>query len=172
VSDTQNNLRLNVGFIINQSKGYMREFPLEFPFIHIPPDLDLTDLSGSARVTRTGKGLLVQVKMHAQMMNECVRCLQGFPLLLDIEFTELYAFSADSSTDSELILPESGQIDLRPLVREEMLLAVPINPLCDPECKGLCPICGENRNETECDHDIEVIDPRLSVLKSLLNEEG
>jgi uncharacterized protein len=172
VSDTQNNLRLNVGFIINQSKGYMREFPLEFPFIHIPPDLDLTNLSGSARVTRTGKGLLVQVKMHAQTMNECVRCLQGIPLPLDIEFTELYAFSADSSTDSELILPESGQIDLRPLVREEMLLAVPINPLCDPECKGLCPICGENRNETECDHDIEVIDPRLSVLKSLLNEEG
>ena len=172
MSDTQNNLRLNVGFIINQSKGYMREFPLEFPFIHIPPDLDLTDLYGSARVTRTGKGLLVQVKMHAQMMNECVRCLQDFTLPLDIEFTELYAFSADSSTDSELILPESGQIDLRPLVREEMLLAVPINPLCDPECKGLCPICGENRNETECDHDIEVIDPRLSVLKSLLNEEG
>jgi uncharacterized protein len=172
VSDTQNNLRLNVGFIINQSKGYKREFPLEFPFIHIPPDLDLTNLSGSARVTRTGKGLLVQVKMHAQMMSECVRCLQDFPLPLDIEFTELYAFSADSNTDSELILPESGQIDLRPLVREEMLLAVPINPLCDPECKGLCPICGENRNEIECDHEIEVIDPRLSVLKSLLNKEG
>ena len=110
--------------------------------------------------------------MHALTMNECVRCLQDFPLPLDIEFTELYAFSAESKTDSELILPESGQIDLRPLVREEMLLAVPINPLCDPECKGLCPICGENRNETECDHEIETIDPRLSVLKSLLNEEG
>ena len=172
MSDPQNNLRLNVGFIINQSKGYSREFPFDFPFIHIPPDLDLITLSGSARVTRTGKGLLVQVKMHALIMNECVRCLQDFPLPLDIEFTELYAFSADAKTDSELILPESGQIDLRPLVREEMLLAVPINPLCDPECKGLCPICGENRNETECDHEIETIDPRLSVLKSLLNEEG
>jgi uncharacterized protein len=172
VSDKQNDLRLNVGFIINQSKGFTREFPFDIPFIHIPPDLDLITLSGSARVTRTGNGLLVQVKMHALMMNECVRCLQDFPLPLDIDFTELYVFNADAKTDSELILPESGRIDLRPLVREEMLLAVPINPLCDPECKGLCPICGENRNETECDHEIEAIDSRLAVLKSLLNEEG
>jgi len=53
-------------------------------------------------------------------------------------------------------------------VREYMLLEVPLNPLCKPDCKGLCPICGGNLNEEVCNHDAEVLDPRLAALKMLL----
>lgn len=168
---SQNQLRLNVGFLIGQTVGYSRDFLFDIPKIHIQPDLDLGDLSGVARITRTAQGLLVQAKMHAASQSECVRCLTAFHLPLDIDFAELYAFSAQSVTESGLILPEDAHIDLAPLVREYMFLEVPISPLCKPDCKGLCPVCGENRNETSCDHDHESIDPRLSALKSLLDKD-
>jgi uncharacterized protein len=94
--------------------------------------------------------------------------LSPFPQPLEIDFTELYAFSQRFATESELILPEDGHIDLEPLVREYMLLEIPISPLCKPDCKGLCPICGGNLNEEICNHDSDAIDLRLASLKSLL----
>jgi uncharacterized protein len=169
-SNSRNYLRLNVGFIIHQTVGYNRDFPIEIPRVHLPPDLDIIDLSGVARVTRTAQGLLVQARMSAKTVCECVRCLENFQQPLDIDFTELYAFTPNSMTESGLLLPETGQIDLAPLVREEMLLAIPINPLCSEDCKGLCPVCGENLNETTCNHEDETIDPRLAVLKTLLGK--
>jgi uncharacterized protein len=129
----------------------------------------LAGLVGSALVTRTSQGLLVEAGLHAQVSAKCVRCLADFSQSLEVDFTELYAFSADSVTDSGLRLPESGIIDIGPVVREEMLLAIPINSICSVDCKGLCPICGEDLNDTVCHHDAESIDPRLSVLKSLLD---
>jgi uncharacterized protein len=164
-------LRLNVGFVVHQSVGYNRDFSIDVDKIHLPPDLDLIDLSGTARVTRTPQGLLVQLKMGATVMAQCVRCLSDFQQRLSIDFTELYAFTQRSVTDSELILPEDGHIDLTPLVRECMLLEVPISPLCSSSCKGLCPVCGENLNETNCDHGLEGGDPRVNILKSLLDSE-
>jgi uncharacterized protein len=171
VSQSNNIFRLNVGFLINQSVGYSRDFLFESPHVHLSPDLDLNGLSGSTRITRTAQGLLVQVKMHATLLSQCVRCLKDFQLPLNNDFTELYAFSRSSMTDSDLLVPEDAHIDLGPLVREYMLLDVPISPLCSPGCKGLCPICGENLNDTTCNHDDDTIDPRLAVLRSLLDQK-
>jgi uncharacterized protein len=140
-------LRINVGFIIHETVGYTRDFPIEIPAIHLPPDLDLKNLRGNVRVTRTAQALLVQAAMQAEVPGECVRCLIDFEQTLDIDFTDLYAFTRAAMTDSGLLIPENGKIDLAPIVREEMLLAMPISPVCKPDCKGLCPICGENLNE-------------------------
>lgn len=170
---TNNNaLRLNVGFILPLSVGSSREFLFEYEQLQVAPDLDLKDVTGTARVTRTPKGLLLQLKMTARISAECVRCLSDFEQPLQIDFTEIYAFSDDSISDSGLILPESGVIDLAPLVRDYMLLEVPINPLCRIDCRGLCPVCGENLNENpEHHHAEEAMDPRLAVLKNL-KEKG
>lgn len=157
-------LRLNVGFIIHQTVGYSRDFPFEIPAIRLPPDLYLSDLIGMVRVTRTSQGLLVQAKLQARVAAECVRCLSEFQQLLEVEFSDLYAFTQASVTESGLILPENGKIDLAPIVRDEMLLAVPIKPLCRLDCKGLCPICGENQNETTCHHGDEYIEPGAGKL--------
>ena len=159
--------RLNVGFIIHETIGYSRDFPFEAAAVHLPPDLQLTDLDGMVRVTRTAQGLLVQVRMAASIPAQCVRCLEDFKQPLQINFAELYAFTPNSLTDSGLLVPESGKIDLAPLLREEMLLAVPISPICRENCLGLCPICGENLNRVQCRHEPEEIDPRLEVLKQL-----
>ena len=166
-----NSFRLNVGFLINKPVSYSRDFPFELQYTHLPPDLDLYKVSGSAKITRTAQGLLVLVKLQASVSAECVRCLKPFHQPLNIEFTELYAFSKKSATDAEFVLPEDAQINLEPLTREYMLLDVPISPLCQPDCKGLCPICGDNLNETTCDHKNEVIDPRLAALKSLIEKK-
>ena len=113
-----NLLRLNVGFLINQPVGYSRDFLFDIPHINLSDDLGLNNLSGSAQITRTSQGLLVQVKMLATLPSECVHCLIQYDQSLNTDFTELYAFSRKSVTESELLLPEDGHIDLFPLVRE------------------------------------------------------
>jgi len=169
VSNPRAPLRLNVGFIAHQGIGYSRDIDFSVPKLPLPPDQELRDLTGTARFTRTPQGLLSQVKMRATLYAECARCLTTFPLPLVIDFTELYAFAQKYVTESGLILPDDGNVDLEPLVQEYMLLEVPLNPLCKPDCKGLCPICGGNLNEEICDHDAEAVDPRLIALKKLLN---
>jgi uncharacterized protein len=162
-------LRLNVGFIIHETVGYSRDFPIEIDSIRIPPDLALNNLNGWVRVTRTAQGLLVQVKMTAEMPSECARCLEEFSLPLTVNYADLYAFNLNSVTESGLLVPETGKINLAPILREEMLLSVPISPTCKPNCKGLCPICGENLNLSPCNHEEQDIDPRLAGLRSLLD---
>jgi uncharacterized protein len=162
--------RFNVGFIVAEQNGYRREFPVEFSEVRLQ-DLELKDVAGSVTFTRTTQGLLTQVRMTAQYTSECMRCLEPFDLTLSPEFTEVYAFSKNSITDSGLILPETGQVDLEPLVREYMLLEIPIKPVCKLDCKGLCPVCGENQNEHTCQHEEETFDPRLSVLQTLLESK-
>jgi uncharacterized protein len=164
----RNPFRINVGFIIAESIGYSREFPLSFPRVRLQ-ELDLADVDGSVLFTRTSQGLLAQVSLSARAKTECMRCLDEFTIDLSTQFTELYYFLASSAEETGLILPETGQVDLGPLVREYMLLEVPIKPLCRPDCKGLCPICGESLNKTNCSHEDDSIDPRLSILKSLLD---
>jgi uncharacterized protein len=158
VTESHELLRLNVGFIVHQTIGYYRDFPFDVPAIYIPPDLDLTNLNGVVRVTRTAQGLLVQVNLHAGVQAECVRCLTEFTQILDIDFTDLYAFNKNSVTESGLILPDNGKINLAPIVRDEMILAMPISPLCRQDCKGLCLVCGENLNETDCGHNPQSLD--------------
>ncbi|MCI0521539.1 MAG: DUF177 domain-containing protein [Chloroflexi bacterium] len=164
-------LRLNVGFLVNSPVGVSRDFEFDIPSLSIAPDLDLNALQGHVHVSRTAQGLLVQSYLRAALAAECVRCLSPFQQTVQTDFTELYAFSRNATTESELLLPDDMHIDLRPLVREYTLLAMPISPLCRPDCRGLCPVCGENLNETTCDHSNEAVDPRLEQLKNLLDED-
>jgi uncharacterized protein len=170
VSDPHSPLRLNVGFVVAQSAGFSRDFPFDIPQISIPPDLRLNSLNGLVRATRTPQGILLQADFHTIIDLECVRCLTDFQQTLMVNFTELYAFSQRYVTDSGLLMPETGIIDLTPVLREYALLEIPISPLCRPDCKGLCPICGNNLNESVCYHEEESGDPRLASLRSLLKK--
>jgi uncharacterized protein len=169
VSDPHSPLRLNVGFVVAQSAGFSRDFPFALPQINIPPDLRINGVNGSIRATRTPQGILLQVILQAQTLLECVRCLTVFQQSLNVAFTELYAFSQRYITDSGLLMPETGIIDLAPVLREYVLLEIPISPLCRVDCKGLCLICGNNLNESTCNHEDEIGDPRLASLKTLLD---
>lgn len=160
--------RINVGFIINQEVGYNHEFPFEFDRIQVSDDLQMRDFAGLVTMGRTPQGLLVQANFNGETTLQCARCLSDYGHRLQWELTELYAFKSKSVTDSGLMVPDDAHIDLAPIVREYALLEVPISPLCRPDCKGLCPVCGENLNERDCGHRPEQDDSPFAVLKKLL----
>lgn len=162
--------RLNVGFIVHEEVGYKHEFPFEFDQIQISDDLVLQNFEGLVTIGRTPQGLIVQGDFSAETTLECARCLGDFERELDWEFTELYAFNQKSVSESDLLLPEDQHIDLQPLIREYALLEIPINPLCKPDCKGLCSVCGENLNEVNCGHHNITEESPFSGLKDLLDE--
>jgi len=145
-------LKFNVGFLLNQPIGTNRDIHFEYPQVTLKPDFQLSDFSGVARVSRTPQGILVQGEFQGRTPVECVRCLLGFEQRLQTTFDELYAFDKRSVTESGLILPEDANIDLEPLVRDYLLIEVPISPLCKDDCKGLCTICGQNLNEVTTEH--------------------
>ena len=111
-----------------------------------------------ARVSKTGQGILVDAEFQAVTTAECVRCLSEFQQPVHTQFQELYAFKFNQVTDSGLVLAEDANIDLAPLIREYLLLEVPIKPICRPDCRGLCLECGANLNETACPHQAQVLE--------------
>jgi uncharacterized protein len=92
------------------------------------------------------------------------------PIALDLE--ETFRLSGTSSeTDDTYALygvNDDGWLDLTPLLREQAWLTIPMKPLCRSDCKGLCPLCGANLSTEPCTCDRERIDPRLAVLKDLM----
>lgn len=160
--------RINVGFIIHEEVGAHYEFPFEFDNVQLDDDLELENFNGLIEISRTPQGLLVQGKFSGAMTLECVRCLKEFSNPLNWQLTELYAFNEKSVSDSGLIVPEDAQIDAAPLIREYALLEIPINPICKPDCKGLCPVCGQDLNVADCGHRPESNDSPFAALKDLL----
>ena len=160
--------RINVGFIVHEEIGFTREFTFDVNKVEIE-DLALRNVTGFVHVGRTQQGLVVQGHFSGDTTLQCVRCLNEFSQHLEWEFTELYAFDRKSVSESGLILPESAQIDLAPLLREYALLEIPISPIHDPECKGLCIECGQDLNIIDCGHNQHPDESPFSELKNLLN---
>lgn len=155
-------LRVNVGFLLHQSVGYGRDFDFEQRSIQVGGDLDVSFLRGSIRFTRTHQGLVAQGELTAQTKLECVRCLTEFDQSLGLTINELFVYPPTQPNDPILVVPETGILDLNPYVREALLLDVPIRPLCRPDCRGLCPECGANLNESPCEHVSGKVEPPLT----------
>lgn len=160
--------RINVGFIVHEEVGYVAEFPFEFDKVKIGDDLELRDFSGLVNVGRTPQGLLVTGDFSGTTSLECARCLKPLDQRLSWTMTELYAFNEKSISESGLIVPEDAKIDLEPLIRDYALLEIPISPLCKPDCKGLCPVCGQDLNVRDCGHRPQHDASAFSSLKNLL----
>jgi uncharacterized protein len=95
----------------------------------------------------------------------CSRCLEPVKQSLDIPFQEAFTQSSKAAEeDDNLLLVTEDKIELKPYIEETVLLELPYIPLCDEDCKGLCPVCGTNRNVNPCACKQEKIDPRLAGL--------
>lgn len=161
-------LRINVGFLLHQDVGYSRKFEFNQESVQIGDDLDARDLNGEVRFTRTAQGLYAHGKLYAKVHQECVRCLSEFEQALSIELNDLFSYPPGKDTDPLLTIPQTGILDLTYLVREYLILDIPIQPVCGTDCAGLCPVCGQPKRDGICDHPEEEIDPRMAVLQSLL----
>jgi uncharacterized protein len=169
VTNPRRPLELNIGFLVNAAVGTCRDFSFDYEKMNFGDDLTVTDFVGTASFSRTQQGLLLQGQFTANMDLDCVRCLKEYNQPMSWSFTDLYAFDSRSLSESNLLVPEEGRIDLAPLLREYVLLEVPIQPICRSDCKGLCPECGENLNYTDCGHrSVTDVSP-FSALKDLLS---
>jgi len=126
-----------------------REIDIPEPFI-----LNLT-------VYNTNDSFIFTGKLIGYMILACSRCLEEFKYPVDIDINEEI---------EKKNIKDIKNIDLEELFIENILLSIPIKPLCSENCQGICPKCGQNMNEGQCDCDTEAIDPRLAKLKDLLDE--
>jgi uncharacterized protein len=161
--------KINVGFMLNAGPGNTHDSEFEFPAVRVSEDLALNYLTGPLRLSRTKEGVLVQAHLHAGLDTECQRCLD--PVSQDIEFEVEELFATNPEVSAAFYLGDDGILDLAPLLREEILINTDKRILCKPDCKGLCPECGKNRNRETCDCDQERIDPRFAALKDLLDSK-
>lgn len=129
-------------------------------------DLKVEYVRGHLRLTRTNRRILAKGAIDTAVETECVRCLARCQLPLTLQLEEMLALSP--SADPIYFIDEGGWLNLRQPLREQILLVMPIQPLCRPDCKGLCPHCGQTLNDGPCSCNTEDIDPRLAALKTLL----
>jgi len=158
VSTLHNPLRINVGFLLNQPVGTVRDLHFDLTDYQLSPDFTPSTLKGVIRINRTAQGIIAQGDLYATVAATCVRCLEDFQQVLHSQFTELYSYKDHPTTESGLVVPEDGNVDFTPLARDCLLLEVPIKSLCRPDCKGLCVVCGENLNLKTCEHQKQPVE--------------
>jgi uncharacterized protein len=129
-------------------------------------DLVLTSVSEGVYVSGTARGTL---------SGECGRCLNEISESFVVSLAELFAY-ADSTTEETTDEDEVGRmhgdlLDLEPAVRDAVVLMLPANPLCRPDCPGLCPDCGVHLDDLPADHSHEAVDARWAALQQLTKPE-
>jgi uncharacterized protein len=132
--------------------------------IGVPPgsviELDL-------RLESVVEGVLVTGAATGEVHGECVRCLGAIIDRVEIDIQELFVYPGSEAEDDEAGRLDGDLIDLEPLLRDAVVLALPFQPLCAPDCAGLCPQCGVNLNDQpEHSHDAPP-DPRWAALGRL-----
>jgi uncharacterized protein len=144
-----------------------REFDVVIPeklgegLIAVPAgDRVLVDL----RLEALHDGILVTGEVETTAVGECGRCLDPVELDLEVEFQELFAYSVDEAFDYEV---HDDHVDLEPLIRDAVVLALPFQPVCRPDCAGLDPETGEHLTEPLDPEATQKIDPRWSALTNL-----
>ena len=111
------------------------------------------------------EGIVVSGHVGGTWLLRCARCLTEFDRPFDVTVSELFVPSPDEDADAYPLGPD-GELDPDQMVRDAVGVEMPFSPLCRPDCKGLCEICGGNRNLGECPGHAEV-DPRFAVLSDL-----
>ncbi len=143
-------------FVVAESSSFSGSFSLDV--LEAGPDTYhfSEPVSWSATITNTGDALLVMGKARALARTECARCLDEFALDLEGDIEGYFLLSESSERpegmdDDEFeVLPADHMIDLEPLIVAALLVDIPLIPLCDEDCKGLCSGCGANLNSELC----------------------
>ena len=161
--------------------------PLRFSTAISPKFLDLSDpwqvsrpveATGSAALLDKDGLQLIRVRgsIRASVDHGCDRCLKDLRHEFDASFDLCFypmsmiedgGEASISMDETEVGFYEGDGIGLADVVREQMLLWLPARSLCDPGCKGICPVCGSDRNESECECRESFNDPRWDALRKL-----
>ncbi|GAB2695658.1 YceD family protein [Thalassiella azotivora] len=135
-----------------------------------------SDLELDLRLEAVMEGVLVSGTARARAVGECVRCLEDVEQPVDVTFQELFAYPGSrsqaqvSEDDEDVHELEGDLLDLEPVLRDAVVLALPFKPVCSEECPGLCPECGA-RLADDPGHQHESVDPRWAALQTLAAQE-
>lgn len=143
---------------------------------------EFTDLSGDLVIEKCGTTLRIKGILHFGALHECARCLKGFSALYQHPIELFYRTGKleDSlpgkevelnSDDLNVITYQGSELDIWPDIREAMMLALPMKPLCSEDCMGICPACGKDLNSGKCKCRKDPIDPRWEGLLKLSQEQ-
>jgi uncharacterized protein len=138
---------------------------LATPVASVPPDRPVTV---DVEIESVVEGLLVTGTVAATAVVKCVRCLRPVDHDLKVEVRELFALREGGEEDEGYAVLPDDRLPLDTMARDALVLAFPAFPLCRPDCAGLCPVCGADRNLQDCGHGgTETIDPRWAGLADL-----
>lgn len=171
-------MRFNVAQLLKEPIGSTRKYHLAEEVQDLGEEIKLTQpIEGAIRLIHTADGVLVSGQLHTEVELACSRCLEPFSTAVDFVLEEEFHPTIDVSTgaklpladdeDEAILIDDQHIIDLLEVMRQNILLALPIRPLCKPDCAGLCAQCGQNLNEGSCTCEQDLADPRWEALRAL-----
>ena len=126
------------------------------------------------RLEPAGEGYLLRGTLRGELTVACARCLEPAPVPIESEMTVSFVErddvddADDEGAEDDLVSFQNGIVDLGQPIRDEILLAVPMTAICRPDCAGICPVCGRNRNLTPCDCEKQALaTSKLAVLAKI-----
>ncbi|MBN2576317.1 MAG: DUF177 domain-containing protein [Deltaproteobacteria bacterium] len=133
--------------------------------------LSKTGICLEGRLEPAGQGYLLRGMLRGELLVPCARCLEPAPVKVEAPLAVSFVESKQGDDpealepQDDVLLIEHGTIDLSRPIRDEILLAIPMSPVCRPDCAGICPTCGRNRNVTPCGCDRQA--PEISKFGAL-----
>lgn len=120
-----------------------------------------TPIHEEVRFESVHEGILVSADIETEAVGQCGRCLTDITQSVEVEFQELFAYPTEEASEYEV---HDDHVDLEPLVRDAVVLSLPFQPVCRPDCPGLDPESGERLADNPERKPREVTDPRWAAL--------
>jgi uncharacterized protein len=169
-----------VAGLLQEPPGATREIAVRDRYLAVGADVELAGpVDGVLRLQRTNRGILLRGSLDAPVRRTCSRCLEPYVETVSLRLAEEYLPSVDpqrgvplpppAPDEETLAIDAQHQIDLTPVLHDELALSEPMHPLCRADCPGLCPGCGRHLDVGSCDCADEEPDPRLAALARLLD---
>ncbi len=169
-------MRYSVAQLLKEHTGATRHYEVSEDIRGLDPEIQPRQpLTGDVTFMRTVDGILATGHLRTVVEMECSRCLRAVVVPVDFDVEETFLPTIDVVTGHALPIPEDVDpaalidehhiLDLSEVIRQDILLALPVRPLCREDCLGLCPVCGQNWNEGTCDCETAEPDPRWAGLE-------
>ena len=166
----------NVAQLLKDPPGAVREYRVDESLLVPEEGWGPLHLLGEVRMLRALRSVLVTATLTTVILEECSRCLERHQQPLSLGIEEEFFPITDANNGLSLAVPEGAGpftvdakhlLDLTEALRQAVLVAKPLQPLCRAECAGLCPECGQNRNLGSCACPEESLDARWGALQAL-----
>jgi uncharacterized protein len=183
MENQQGKMRYNVAQLLMGPSGERRDYEFNEEIRNLDPSLVPEEpLTGKVRLMRTSQGILVTGTLETTLLMTCRRCLEPSHVDVKLELEEEFypvmpvgtlpaRKEGDDDFDAAVVIDEHHMLDLSEVIRQGLWLAAPETSLCRPDCAGLCPMCGGNRNLGECQCIDTPIDPRWAALQAIVTNE-